>query len=120
MEGVDTLAAGAGTAAGSIIATGDPCGWTTKVVMRSSSLSHKLSVNLCDKEELRMTTLVVQPHGSPVAIIEPAAVPAPAARVSTPSIVATMLRVSKQVSDLIFSPGRAPQVEVSGELKEVN
>jgi len=31
-----------------------------------------------------------------------------------------MLRVSKQVSDLIFSPGRVPQVEVSGELKEVN
>jgi len=42
------------------------------------------------------------------------------ARVSTASIVATMLHASKQVSDLIFSPGRAPQVEVSGQLKEVN
>jgi twitching motility protein PilT len=31
-----------------------------------------------------------------------------------------MLQVSKQISDLIFSPGRAPQVEVSGQLKEVN
>jgi twitching motility protein PilT len=31
-----------------------------------------------------------------------------------------MLQVSKQVSDLIFSPGRAPQIEVSGQLKEVN
>jgi twitching motility protein PilT len=31
-----------------------------------------------------------------------------------------MLQVSKQVSDLIFSPGRAPQVEVNGQLKEVN
>ena len=41
-------------------------------------------------------------------------------RVSTASIVATMLHASKQVSDLIFSPGRAPQVEVSGQLKEVN
>jgi twitching motility protein PilT len=46
---------------------------------------------------------------------------APAApKVSTPAIVATMLKTSKQVSDLIFSPGRIPQVEVNGQLKEVN
>jgi twitching motility protein PilT len=45
---------------------------------------------------------------------------APAARVSTPAIVTTMVRVSKQVSDLIFSPGRLPQIEVNGQLKEVN
>ena len=46
---------------------------------------------------------------------------APAApKVSTAAIVATMLRVSKQVSDLIFSPGRTPQVEISGQLNEVN
>jgi twitching motility protein PilT len=44
----------------------------------------------------------------------------PALKVSTPSIVATMLQVSKQVSDLIFSPGRAPQVEINGQLQEVN
>src|SRR5579872_64311 len=44
----------------------------------------------------------------------------PAAKVSTPAIVATMLQVSKNVSDLIFSPGRPPQIEVSGQLKEVN
>jgi twitching motility protein PilT len=44
----------------------------------------------------------------------------PATKVSTPSIVATMLQVSKNVSDLIFSPGRPPQIEVSGQLKEVN
>jgi twitching motility protein PilT len=31
-----------------------------------------------------------------------------------------MLQVSKNVSDLIFSPGRPPQIEVSGQLKEVN
>src|SRR6266478_6300794 len=50
-----------------------------------------------------------------------AAVAAPAEpKVSTAAIVATMLRASKQVSDLIFSPGRAPQVEVNGQLKEVN
>jgi twitching motility protein PilT len=31
-----------------------------------------------------------------------------------------MLQASKQVSDLIFSPGRAPQVELNGQLREVN
>jgi twitching motility protein PilT len=46
---------------------------------------------------------------------------APAApKVSTAAIVATMLQVSTQVSDLIFSPGRLPQVELNGQLKEVN
>src|SRR5579863_7014614 len=45
---------------------------------------------------------------------------ATAAKISTASIVATMLQVSKQISDLIFSPGRMPQVEINGQLKEIN
>ncbi len=45
---------------------------------------------------------------------------AAAPKVSTASIVATMLQVSKQVSDLIFSPSRAPQVELNGQLREIN
>jgi twitching motility protein PilT len=44
----------------------------------------------------------------------------PVVKVSTASIVATMLQVSKQVSDLIFSPGRTPQIELNGQLREVN
>ena len=43
-----------------------------------------------------------------------------AAKVSTAAIVATMLKVSHQISDLIFSPGREPQVEISGQLRELN
>ena len=43
-------------------------------------------------------------------------VAAPAPTVSTPVIIATMLRAAPKISDLIFSPGRAPQVEVNGEL----
>jgi len=35
---------------------------------------------------------------------------------ATNSVISAMLRVSKQVSDLIFSPGRAPQVELNGQL----
>ena len=31
-----------------------------------------------------------------------------------------MLQASKQISDLVFSPGRLPQVEVNGQLERVN
>jgi twitching motility protein PilT len=41
---------------------------------------------------------------------------APAEMVSTPNIITSMLRASPKTSDLIFSPGRAPQVETSGQL----
>ena len=38
---------------------------------------------------------------------------------STPGLLAAMLRASDKVSDLIFSPGRPPQVEVYGQLTNV-
>jgi twitching motility protein PilT len=44
----------------------------------------------------------------------------PKTEVPTAALVATLLQVSKQVSDLIFSPGRGPQVELNGQLKEIN
>ena len=40
----------------------------------------------------------------------------PAERIPTPNLIAAMLRSAKHVSDLIFSPGRMPQVEASGQL----
>jgi twitching motility protein PilT len=39
--------------------------------------------------------------------------------IPTPQLIAAMLRGSKHVSDLIFSPGRAPQVESSGQLVQI-
>ena len=45
-----------------------------------------------------------------------AAAPSP---VATPVLIATMLRAAPKISDLIFSPGRAPQVEVNGELVQL-
>ena len=39
--------------------------------------------------------------------------------VPTASIIAAMLRASKGTSDLIFSPGRAPQVESNGQLVQL-
>jgi twitching motility protein PilT len=37
-------------------------------------------------------------------------------RVGTPTLLAAMLRASEKISDLIFSPGRPPQVQVYGQL----
>jgi len=39
--------------------------------------------------------------------------------INTAQLVTAMLKSHAQVSDLIFSPGRAPQVEVSGQLIEL-
>ncbi|MGB0033893.1 MAG: PilT/PilU family type 4a pilus ATPase [Candidatus Acidiferrales bacterium] len=50
----------------------------------------------------------------------PAPPAAPAAPVSTPVIIATMVKAATNTSDLIFSPGRAPQVEVNGQLTQLN
>lgn len=51
----------------------------------------------------------------------PASNPTPAAprNIPTAQLVTAMLKASNNVSDLIFSPGRAPQIEVSGELVEL-
>lgn len=51
----------------------------------------------------------------------PPQTPAPAGQRSIPTaqLVTAMLKASNNVSDLIFSPGRAPQIEVSGQLVEL-
>jgi twitching motility protein PilT len=57
---------------------------------------------------------------------EPQQQPAPTAEkaasnqpIPTPSIIAAMLRASPKISDLIFSPGRAPQIEANGQLVQL-
>ena len=60
--------------------------------------------------------LAEAPNAAPNA---PVAAPS-SGKVSTAAIVATMLQVSKHVSDLIFSPGRTPQIELNGQLQGVN
>src|ERR1700720_375364 len=50
----------------------------------------------------------------------PATQAAPAQRViHTAQLITAMLKSNGHVSDLIFSPGRAPQIEVSGQLVEL-
>src|SRR5450432_2304593 len=39
--------------------------------------------------------------------------------VPTPDIIASILRAVKNTSDIIFSPGRAPQAESSGQLVQL-
>jgi len=57
------------------------------------------------------------PPGSAAPEAAPAAAPAP--MLPTPVILGAMLRSAKNVSDLIFSPGRFPQVEQNGQLVAV-
>jgi twitching motility protein PilT len=64
-----------------------------------------------------MEVPVAVPRTAPAVPTTAAAAPAPP--VSTPVIIATMLRAAPKISDLIFSPGRAPQVEVNGELVQL-
>jgi len=45
--------------------------------------------------------------------------PQPQTAFSTPQLIAAMLQGRSNVSDLIFSPGRAPQVELNGQLVEL-
>ena len=57
-----------------------------------------------------------QPQSQPQAPQEARTV---AEGVPTPLLIAAMIKASKHVSDLIFSPGRAPQVESSGQLVQL-
>jgi twitching motility protein PilT len=50
---------------------------------------------------------------------ESAPAPPPHRKIHTAQLVTAMLKASPHVSDLIFSPGRAPQIEVSGQLVEL-
>src|SRR5467141_4439477 len=49
----------------------------------------------------------------------PTSAPVPQRTIHTAQLVAAMLKSNTHVSDLIFSPGRAPQIEVSGQLTEL-
>src|SRR5437660_3652481 len=59
---------------------------------------------------------------TPTQTLPPPAEPSPAPtqrKIHSAQLVAAMLKASPHVSDLIFSPGRAPQVEVSGQMVEL-
>src|SRR5947207_512570 len=49
----------------------------------------------------------------------PTQTPTPAAPLNLANVLQQMLAVSDKVSDLIFSPGRPPQIELVGKLQPV-
>jgi twitching motility protein PilT len=53
---------------------------------------------------------------APAQVTPPAQAPAP---FSTPALLAAMLRSAPKISDLFFSPGKPPMVEVNGKLAPV-
>jgi twitching motility protein PilT len=55
----------------------------------------------------------------PTGDIRPAPKAEPISIAPTPNIIASMLLAAPKTSDLIFSPGRAPQVEVHGQLVQL-
>ena len=57
------------------------------------------------------------PVAAPVAAVRAATAAAPAAApISTPELLTSMLRTSPKISDLFFSPGKPPLVEINGKL----
>src|SRR5437879_8090962 len=68
-----------------------------------------------------MATLTpsMPPQTVPAQVQAPLSAPAAQRTIHTAQLVTAMLKSSPHVSDLIFSPGRAPQIEVSGQLVEL-
>jgi twitching motility protein PilT len=64
-------------------------------------------------------TQTMPPQTSPAQMPAPTSAPAPQRTIHTAQLVTAMLKSNSHVSDLIFSPGRAPQIEVSGQLMEL-
>ena len=64
------------------------------------------------------TQLPVATPAQPAAQGTPQAAPTQRT-IHTAQLITAMLKSGSHVSDLIFSPGRAPQIEVSGELVEL-
>src|SRR5438309_1059502 len=56
---------------------------------------------------------------APAQVPAPTSAPAAQRTIHTAQLVTAMLKASSHVSDLIFSPGRAPQIEVSGQLTQL-
>jgi twitching motility protein PilT len=64
-------------------------------------------------------TRTMPPLTAPAQVSAPSPAPAVQRTIHTAQLVTAMLKSNSHVSDLIFSPGRAPQVEVSGQLIEL-
>jgi len=64
-------------------------------------------------------TQTVPSQAATAQVPSPSSASSPQRTIHTAQLVTAMLKTSPHVSDLIFSPGRAPQIEVSGQLMEL-
>src|SRR6202790_1609614 len=64
-------------------------------------------------------TPTLPPQLSSPAIPTPPAAPQPPRVIQTAQLITAMVKSHGHVSDLIFSPGRAPQIEMNGQLVEL-
>jgi len=62
---------------------------------------------------------MVDSNFAPAAAPAPAPAAEPVGSAPTANIIASMLQAAPKTSDLIFSPGRAPQVELHGQLMQL-
>jgi twitching motility protein PilT len=70
-------------------------------------------------QSMATSTPTMPPQTTPAQVPAPSSAPAAQRTIHTAQLVGAMLKSSPHVSDLIFSPGRAPQIEVSGQLMEL-
>src|ERR1700676_1684200 len=69
--------------------------------------------------QTQSTTQTPQTDEKPGTAQPPATAAAAQRTIATEQLITAMLKGHAQVSDLIFSPGRAPQIEVNGQLVEM-
>jgi twitching motility protein PilT len=66
-----------------------------------------------------LTPTLPPPSSSSAGVATAPAPPQPPRVIQTAQLISAMVKSHGQVSDLIFSPGRAPQIEVNGQLVEL-
>jgi twitching motility protein PilT len=65
------------------------------------------------------TSTLTTPAEMPAKQAQPEAAKPAQSKIPVPKLIEAMLKSGEHVSDLIFSPGRAPQVEISGSLVQL-
>ena len=97
---------------------GDSVGWVYGRATRNTVL---VCSHFGSKDNMGTTTqtpLAAESQQSSVTVGTPQAIVAQRT-IATAQLITAMLKGHPQVSDLIFSPGRAPQIEVNGQLAEM-
>jgi twitching motility protein PilT len=89
----------------------------TRLNLSKNRHLHLLSILISKDDTVSMSSPTSGAPNIPPSTARAAAAAAPApAPFSTPALLTAMLKVSSKISDLFFSPGKPPLVEISGKL----